>query len=92
MSIYIDSLTIVGAFYLLFVYCRWFFKTSVAKPLVGIGIALITSYLVAQSGWTVAFFVGDTWGRDFYNYIWFIHNSTAQLLLFVIWYLFREST
>lgn len=92
MSIYIDTLTVVAALYLLFVYCRWFFQTKTAKILVGIGILLITSYLVAQSGWTVAYFAGDTWGRDFYNYIWFIHNSAAQLLLFVIWYFLRETT
>lgn len=83
MSVYIDTITLVWAVVVLVLYSNWVVK----KPSVlsVIGLALTATYLVAQSGWTTAFLLGDVWGRDFSNYIWFIFNTLVFGLLTVIW-------
>jgi hypothetical protein len=83
MSVYIDTITLVWAVVVLVLYSNW----VVNKPSVlsGIGLALTATYLVAQSGWTTAFLLGDVWGRDFSNYVWFIFNTLVFGLLTVLW-------
>ena len=83
MSVYIDTITFVWAIGLLFVYAYWVFDDS--KMVQIIGFLAIGTYLVAQSGWTTAFLLGDVWGRDLSNYIWFIFNSLVLGLLTMIW-------
>ena len=83
MSVYIDTITFVWAIIALFMYSQWFVASR--NWLSGIGLGLIATYLVAQSGWTTAFLLGDVWGRDFSNYIWFIFNTLVFWLLTVLW-------
>jgi hypothetical protein len=83
MSVYIDTLTFVWAIVVLVMYSNWVAKCRELLPIVG--LALTATYLVAQSGWTTAFLLGDVWGRDLSNYIWFIFNSLVLGLLTVLW-------
>lgn len=83
MSIYIDTITFVWAIAVLFAYSSW---VVTKRGLVSIlGFLCSATYLVAQSGWTTAYLLGDLWGRDFSNYIWFIFNSLVFGLLTVLW-------
>ena len=83
MSVYIDTLTFLWAIVVLVLYSNWFAR----KPcwMSGVGLALTITYLIAQSGWTTAFLLGDVWGRDLSNYIWFVFNSLVLWLLTTIW-------
>ena len=83
MSVYIDTITFVWAVVILVLYSNWVVK----KPSVTsvLGLVLTATYLVAQSGWTTAFLLGDVWGRDFSNYIWFIFNTLVFGLLTILW-------
>lgn len=83
MSVYIDTITFIWAVVVLVLYSNWVVKSR--TWLAGIGLALTATYLVAQSGWTTAFLLGDVWGRDFSNYIWFIFNTLVFWLLTVLW-------
>ena len=83
MSVYIDTITFIWAVIILVLYSNWFVKGW--DRLAGIGLALTTTYLIAQSGWTTAFLLGDIWGRDFSNYIWFIFNTLVFGLLTYLW-------
>lgn len=83
MSVYIDSITFIWAVIVLVLYSNWFVKGW--SMLAGLGLALTGTYLVAQSGWTTAFLLGDLWGRDFSNYIWFIFNTLVFGLLTMLW-------
>jgi len=83
MSVYIDTITFVWAIGLLFVYAQWLLEDR--KLIQIVGFLAIVSYLVAQSGWTTAFLLGDVWGRDLSNYIWFIFNSLVLGLLTALW-------
>lgn len=83
MSVYIDTITFIWAIIVLMLYSSWVVKKT--NWLASIGLALTATYLVAQSGWTTAFLLGDLWGRDFSNYIWFIFNTLVFGLLTVLW-------
>ena len=83
MSVYIDTLTFVWAIVVLFAYSNWVVVKHGAISVIGLLCSAV--YLIAQSGWTVAFLLGDVWGRDFSNYIWFIFNTLVFLLLTVLW-------
>lgn len=83
MSVYIDSITFIWAIIVLMLYSNWVVKKT--SWLAVLGLALTATYLIAQSGWTTAFLLGDLWGRDFSNYIWFIFNSLVFGLLTVLW-------
>ena len=83
MSVYIDSITFIWAVIVLVLYSNWFVKGW--SMLAGLGLALTGTYLIAQSGWTTAFLLGDIWGRDFSNYIWFIFNTLVFGLLTFLW-------
>lgn len=83
MSVYLDTITFIWAIIVLVLYSNWFVKGF--NWLAGIGLALTATYLVAQSGWTTAFLLGDVWGRDFSNYIWFIFNTLVFWLLTALW-------
>lgn len=83
MSVYIDFITLAWAVVVLVLYSNWFVKGW--SMLAGLGLALTGTYLIAQSGWTTAFLLGDLWGRDFSNYIWFIFNTLVFGLLTMLW-------
>ncbi len=83
MSVYVDSITFIWAIIVLMLYSNWVVKKT--NWLAVLGLALTATYLIAQSGWTTAFLLGDLWGRDFSNYIWFIFNSLVFGLLTVLW-------
>lgn len=83
MSVYLDSLTFIWAVCVLLVYSNWAVKKPSTLSLTG--LALTATYLVAQSGWTTAYLLGDVWGRDFSNYIWFIFNTLVFALLTALW-------
>lgn len=83
MSVYIDFITLTWAVIVLVLYSNWFVKGW--SLLAGLGLALTGTYLIAQSGWTTAFLLGDLWGRDFSNYIWFIFNTLVFGLLTMLW-------
>ncbi len=83
MSVYIDSITFIWAIIVLMLYSNWVVKKT--SWLAVLGLALTATYLIAQSGWTTAFLLGDLWGRDFSNYICFIFNSLVFGLLTVLW-------
>ena len=50
----------------------------------GLMALAVTTYLWAQSGWTTAYLSGYEWGRDFFNWLWFIFN-TLVMLVFTLW-------
>ena len=83
MSVYIDTITLVWALITLVAYSNWVVVKQGVVPVLGFLCA--TTYLVAQSGWTTAFLLGDVWGRDFSNYIWFIFNTLVFLTFTVLW-------
>jgi len=83
MSVYIDTITFIWAVGVLFMYSGWAVKSRRTIPVMG--FLAVGTYLVAQSGWTTAFFLGDVWGRDLSNYIWFIFNSLVLGILTVMW-------
>lgn len=83
MSVYIDTITFIWALIVLMLYSSWVVKKT--NWLAVIGLALTATYLIAQSGWTTAFLLGDLWGRDFSNYVWFIFNTLVFGLLTVLW-------
>lgn len=83
MSVYIDFITLAWAVIVLVLYSNWLVKSW--SLLAGMGLALTGTYLIAQSGWTTAFLLGDLWGRDFSNYIWFIFNTLVFGLLTMLW-------
>lgn len=83
MSVYIDTLTFTWAVAILFAYSDWVVVKRGTIPV--IGLLCSAAYLIAQSGWTVAFLHGDVWGRDFSNYVWFTFNTLVFLLLTVLW-------
>lgn len=83
MSVYIDTITFIWALIVLMLYSSWVVKKT--NWLAALGLALTATYLIAQSGWTTAFLLGDLWGRDFSNYIWFIFNTLVFGLLTVLW-------
>ena len=83
MSVYIDTITFIWALGVLVVYSNWVVRNP--SWLTGFGLALTATYLVAQSGWTTAFLLGDVWGRDLSNYIWFVFNTLVFGLLTILW-------
>ena len=83
MSVYIDFITLAWAVIVLVLYSNWLVKSW--SMLAGLGLALTGTYLIAQSGWTTAFLLGDLWGRAFANYIWFIFNTLVFGLLTMLW-------
>lgn len=84
MSVYFDTITLIMSCTVLAVYSRWLL-TEITW-ITSIGFASVVLYLFAQTGWTLAFFQGDVWGRDFNNYIWFGFNTLIMILLGLIWF------
>ncbi len=82
MPIYLDTITLTLALVTLLLYSKWLFERLSLTNIVG--FIAIVSYLFAQTGWTIAFFQGDEWGRDFNNYIWFIFNTCALVFLTLV--------
>lgn len=68
-SVLIDLVSVILALYALFVW------TSFGKKGALLPVAIATTYLVAQSGWTASFLSGNLWGAEMNNYIWFVFNT-----------------
>lgn len=83
MSVYIDTLTFIWAIGILFVYSNLMIQKRGLVQILGFLCSAV--YLIAQSSWTTAFLLGDVWGRDFSNYIWFVFNTLVFGLLTVLW-------
>jgi hypothetical protein len=79
MSIYIDTITFLWASWLLIEFSRRIFAEGTLMNF--LGVVATSLYLLAQSGWTTAFFLGDVWGRDFSNLLWFAFNSVVFTIL-----------
>lgn len=79
MHIIIDTLTVGWMVALLFVYAPQALITRTKHS--WLGLFTVTVYLLAQSSWTVAWILGDEWGRDFANYIWFVFNTSVCAVL-----------
>lgn len=63
--------------------------TSLRSPDVSLKIRVLSAvasmfYLYAQTGWAASYISGNVWGALFNNYIWFIFNFTAFVLMFVV--------
>lgn len=83
MSILIDTITFIWAVGLLFGFAVWLVDR---RGLISwLGFITCAMYLLAQSGWTTAYLLGDTWGRDLSNYMWFAFNSLVFTTLTVLW-------
>jgi hypothetical protein len=82
MSVYIDTITFMWAVWVLFMYSNWLVTKRGAISFLGFCAA--GTYLIAQSGWTTAFILGDVWGRDLSNYVWFVFNTIVFAILTVI--------
>ena len=79
MHIFVDFITVAWMIVLLFLFA-W--SALEKKTIHGwVGLAAISAYLLAQSSWTVAWMLGDEWGRDFANYLWFTFNTSVCLYL-----------
>ena len=79
MATYLDTVTMVLA-----VFALVFYSNKLVKKLSFLNVlsfVVVLSYLFAQSSWTTAWFLGDVWGRDFANYIWFVFNTSVFVLL-----------
>ena len=80
MSVLIDLITVSLAIYTLLGYTdligKHGYKKRYVLPAVVSGL-----YLIAQTGWTAAFFTGNFWGAVFNNYIWFLFNTAVFSLL-----------
>ena len=68
LTILIDTLTLFLASYCLVAYLleRKYWVSFIAG-----------TYIIAQTGWTVAFLNGSFWGTLLNNYIWFIFNTAV---------------
>lgn len=40
-------------------------------------------YLVAQTGWTASFLLGNLWGATLNNYVWFLFNTSV--FTYILW-------
>jgi len=65
-------------------------KVSKDRPVTALIILNTGIYMVAQSTWFSSWLVGNTWGRDFSNYVWFIFN-TLTLVIFA-WTLIKSES
>lgn len=79
MSVYLDTITLVLALVALVIRSNLLVKK--VDYINALSFVLVVSYLLAQSAWTTAWLLGDMWGRDFANYIWFVFNTSVFLLL-----------
>lgn len=79
MSVYLDTITMVLAVVALFRISESLVKNLDFSNVVS--FILVVSYLLAQSSWTTAWLLGDVWGREFSNYIWFVFNTSVFVLL-----------
>lgn len=81
ITLYLDTVTLVMALMIL--------VKTFRSPKVPLKVKAITStasmfYLYAQTGWAASYISGNVWGALFNNYIWFIFNFTAFVLMFVV--------
>ena len=79
MSVYLDTVTVVLALIALVIRSNCLVqKVNYVNTL---SLILVISYLFAQASWTTAWFLGNEWGREFANYIWFVFNTSVFILL-----------
>ena len=55
-------------------------KLSAKRPITMVVILTTGIYMVAQSTWFSSWMSGNTWGRDFSNYIWFLFNTLTMVI------------
>jgi hypothetical protein len=79
LSVYLDSLTVIMAIVALVFYSDNLVKKCDFNNVVS--FIVVFSYLLAQSIWTTSWFLGDVWGRDLGNYVWFVFNTSVMVLL-----------
>ena len=79
LSVYLDTITLVLALFALVIRSNHLVKK--VNYVNTLSFVLVMSYLFAQSSWTTAWFLGDMWGRDFANYIWYVFNTSVFILL-----------
>lgn len=78
-SIYIDFITSAWAILLLVGMSTLVVKKGTLEAWLSMLAVLL--YLVAQSGWTTAYFSGNLYGAAISNYIWFAFNSVVLALI-----------
>lgn len=79
MSVYLDTITLTLALFALLIHSQQLAQRF--NFISVITFVITSSYLLAQSSWTTAWLLGDVWGRDFANYIWFVFNTSVFVLL-----------
>ena len=75
-SVYLDTFSTAWACLLLIVTASLVYKHK-GKIEVYLTIIACILYLIAQTGWTTAYFNGILWGADIFNYVWFAFNTTV---------------
>lgn len=78
MSVLLDFVTVALAVYALYLYLprmTWPWK----KLDTGLAVAALATYLIAQSGWSASYYLGNVWGALYNNYIWFIFNTLVTI-------------
>ena len=79
MATYLDTITVILALFALVFYSDKIVKKVNFDNI--LSFVVVFSYLLAQSTWTTAWILGDVWGRDLANYIWFVFNTSVFVLL-----------
>lgn len=80
MSVILDFFTMGLAVYALFLYLpRMTFPWR--KLDTGLAVAALSTYLIAQSGWSASYYLGNLWGALYNNYIWFIFNTIVVVYI-----------
>lgn len=81
ITLYMDTVTLVMA---LMVIVKTFRSHKVPLKIRVLTSTASMFYLYAQTGWAASYISGNVWGALFNNYIWFIFNFTAFVLMFVV--------
>jgi hypothetical protein len=55
-------------------------KLSKKDPITLLVIPTAGIYMIAQSTWFSYWMSGNTWGRDFGNYVWFLFNTLTMVI------------
>lgn len=82
MSVYIDTITLIWAAVLLVRFSISLVSLPTWRNF--LLFTTVSTFLMAQSGWTVSWFMNDEWGRDISNYLWFLFNAQVLFLLSTI--------
>ncbi len=84
MSIYLDTITLVWAMSLLFLFSKLMLTRKNLNSV--LGFLAYTTYLVAQSSWTTSYLMGNVYGAMWANYIWFCFNFLSfSIMTLSLW-------